>query len=58
MKYLTTIYSPNGKQSIECHPSSLDQMLGDGWTTEKKTNKVTPIADNSESEETQIDQES
>ena len=33
---LTTIYSPDGKIVIDCHPAKLEQMLRDGWTTEKK----------------------
>jgi len=40
MKYMTTIYSKDGKQEIECHPSKLEQMLSDGWSLTKKKVKI------------------
>ena len=55
MKYSTTIYSPDGKQTIDCHPSKLEQMLSSGWTTERKTNKVKPASDDNQSENKSTD---
>lgn len=45
---MQTMTSKDGKCTVDVHPTRVEEMLGKGWTKDKKDNKVKTVATGSD----------